>query len=267
MGPRARREMDDPDVGAVVGPQRAPQRHLPREPGGVALRRRCRPWPARCPCRESTRQSCGPAGPSMTLAAGYDGRHITTGGHHDDRVPHRDRLARRDRGRRVAVLGGPDRALDPSFLDRVAGRRPDAARGRARDRHPQEGSRPGQHGARDARPVDRRPDRGGGGRGDRRHARRALPALRVADRLGHPVQHERQRGHLEPGDRDGGRRARLQDARAPERPRQPVAVLQRHLPDGDAHRRRHGDRGAAAAPGALAPRRARRPRPRHTPTS
>ena len=30
---------------------------------------------------------------------------------------------------------------------------------------------------------------------------------------GHAVQHERQRGDLEPGDRDGGRRAGLQDAR------------------------------------------------------
>ena len=41
----------------------------------------------------------------------------------------------------------------------------------------------------------------------------SLPALRVADRLGHPDEHERERGDLEPGDRDGRRRARI--ARTP----------------------------------------------------
>ena len=51
-------------------------------------------------------------------------------------------------------------------------------------------------------------DRAGRRRGHRRQARRPLPALRLADRLGHPDEHERQRGHLEPGDRDRRRRAR-----------------------------------------------------------
>ena len=43
-------------------------------------------------------------------------------------------------------------------------------------------------------PRARRPHRRRGRRGDRRHARRALPAVRLADRLRHPDQHERQRG-------------------------------------------------------------------------
>jgi fumarate hydratase class II len=59
---------------------------------------------------------------------------------------------------------------------------------------------------------------------------RALPAGGVADRLGHAEQHERERGDLEPRHRAGRRHAGLQEARAPERPRQHVAVLERHLP-------------------------------------
>ena len=49
-----------------------------------------------------------------------------------------------------------------------------------------------------------------------------------------------------------GGRARLQDAGASERPREHVAVFQRHLPDGDARRRRDGDPGAAPPAGARA---------------
>ena len=63
-----------------------------------------------------------------------------------------------------------------------------------------------------------------GGGGDRQ-ARRPFPARGLADRLGHPVEHERQRGDLEPGDRDARRRDGLEAAGASERPRQhgPVA--------------------------------------------
>ena len=43
-------------------------------------------------------------------------------------------------------------------------------------------------------------------RGDRRQVRRQFPAGGLADRVGHPVEHERQRGDLEPRDRDAGRR-------------------------------------------------------------
>ena len=81
--------------------------------------------------------------------------------------------------------------------------------------------------------------------GDRRQARRPLPAGRLADRLRHAVEHERQRGDLEPGHRDAGRRDGLQEAGAPQRPRQHEPVVERHLSDGHAHRLRRGDRPPA----------------------
>ena len=52
--------------------------------------------------------------------------------------------------------------------------------------------------------------------------RRALPALRLADRLGHADQHERQRGHQQPRDPAARRHARQQGAGPPQRPRQPA---------------------------------------------
>ena len=45
-------------------------------------------------------------------------------------------------------------------------------------------------------------------RGDLRRAQRALPPGGLADRLRHPVQYERQRGHRQPGQR-AGRQAKL----------------------------------------------------------
>ena len=48
-----------------------------------------------------------------------------------------------------------------------------------------------------------------------------------------------------------------QEARPPQRPRQHVAVVERHVPDRDAHRRGRGDRAPARARGARAARRAR----------
>jgi fumarate hydratase, class II len=42
--------------------------------------------------------------------------------------------------------------------------------------------------------------------GDRRQARRPFPAGRLADRLRHPDQHERQRGDRQPRQRDARRR-------------------------------------------------------------
>jgi hypothetical protein len=50
-----------------------------------------------------------------------------------------------------------------------------------------------------------------GAGGDRRQARRPFPARRLADRLGHPVEHERQRGDRQPCDRDARRRDRLEE--------------------------------------------------------
>ena len=113
---------------------------------------------------------------------------------------------------------------------------------RARARHRQARRRRDQHGARPARPEDRRGHRRGRAGGDRGQARRPFPAGRLADRLGHAVEHERQRGDLQPRHRDAGRRDGLQEARASQRPRQHEPVVERHLSDGHAHRLRGGDR-------------------------
>ena len=86
----------------------------------------------------------------------------------------------------------------------------------------------------------------------------AFPAGRVADRLRHAVEHERQRGDLEPRDRDAGRRDGLQEARAPQRPRQHEPVVERHLSDGHAHRLRGGDPASSAARAAASAQGARR---------
>ena len=75
---------------------------------------------------------------------------------------------------------------------------------------PDQGAWPGQggrrareQGHRRARRVHRGRHRRRGRRGRRRRARRALPHRRLPDRLGHQLQHERQRG-----DRDAGRARR-----------------------------------------------------------
>ena len=65
-----------------------------------------------------------------------------------------------------------------------------------------------------------RADRRRGRRDRRGQARRPVPDRRLPDRLGHVVEHERQRGH---------RHARRR-GRAPERPREHGAVVQRRLP-------------------------------------
>jgi fumarate hydratase class II len=112
-----------------------------------------------------------------------------------------------------------------------------AAFGRACARHRQAGGRARQHRARPARCR----------RSVRRSSRAAqevidgklddhFPAGGLADRLRHAVQHERQRGDLQPRDRDARRRDRLQEADPSERPRQHEPVVERHLPDGDACR-------------------------------
>ena len=84
-----------------------------------------------------------------------------------------------------------------------------------------------------------------------RRAGPRVPAARVPDRVGHPLQHERQRGHRQPVHPAGRRHARLAAAGAPQRSRQHGPVEQRHVPGRDAHRRlHHGHR--ADHPGACA---------------
>ena len=90
-----------------------------------------------------------------------------------------------------------------------------------------------------------RPHRPGGRRDHRRQARRRVPAVGVADRQRHADEHERQRGDLEPRHRARRRRAGVEEAGPPERRREHVAVVERHVPDRDAHRRGGGDRARA----------------------
>ena len=150
--------------------------------------------------------------------------------------------------------GAQARALARQFQDRLGKA---AAVGRARARHRQARRGGSQHGARPARPEDRRGDRRGRAGSDRRQARRPFPAGRLADRLRHAVQHERQRGDLQPRDRDARRRHGLEEAGAPQRPRQYEPVVERHLSDGHAHRLRRAHRPRPRA-GAEAPARGAR---------
>ena len=78
-------------------------------------------------------------------------------------------------------------------------------------------------------------------------ARRPVPDRRLPDRLGHLVEHERERG-----DRGARRRRRPRERR-----RQHGPVLERRLPDGRAPRRARRDRARPAA-GARAARRGAR---------
>ena len=103
--------------------------------------------------------------------------------------------------------------------------------------------------------------------GDRRQARRPVSAGRVADRLRHANQHEPQRGDREPRERVARRQARREVARAPERSRQHEPVVERRLPDRDAHRGRDGNRAAARSGARASARRAATRRPRSSPRS
>ena len=158
--------------------------------------------------------------------------------------PRRDGQFRRHRGGGRQVLGRAGAALARQLQDRL-GEATQADRACAR--HRQACRRRRERRSRQARSEAGQGDccrRAGGERGQ---ARRALPAGRVADGIRHAVEHERQRGDLEPGDRDAGGRARLQEAGASQRPRQHEPVVERHLSDGHAHRLRGGDPASAAA--------------------
>ena len=80
----------------------------------------------------------------------------------------------------------------------------------------------------DARRATRH--RRGRARGDRRQARRSLPARRLADRLRHADQHERQRGDREPRERAPRRQARREGAGASQRSCQHEPVVERLFP-------------------------------------
>jgi hypothetical protein len=170
-----------------------------------------------------------------------------------DQDPDGNRQLRTPRCRGRPLLGRPDAALAAQFPHR--GRTHAGAAG-AGAGHRQEGRRARQHGARVARGEARRGHRRRRPGGRRRQARRPFPARRVADRVGHPDQHERQRGDRQPGHRDARRQDGLQAAGPPQRPRQPLPIVQRRVPHRHAHRRRRRGQPIAAA-GARPPRQRR----------
>ena len=115
---------------------------------------------------------------------------------------------------------------------------------RAHAARPHPRARAGQARRRAGEPRPRRARQGEGAgdhrrrrRGDRRQARRRVPARRLADRLRHADQHEHERGARQPRQRAPRRRARRGAQGPPQRRRQPRAVVERRLPDGDARRR------------------------------
>ena len=114
--------------------------------------------------------------------------------------------------------------------------------------------------ARPARPAPRPRHHPRRARGDRRQARRSFSAGGLADRLRHPNQHEPQRGDRQSRQRIARRQARRQAAGSSQRSRQYEPVVERLVPDrdahrrGDAHHRRSHSRARATAPRAAAKR-------------
>src|SRR3989475_729234 len=157
----------------------------------------------------------------------------------------------RDAGARRRVVRCFDPARGPELPDLRPGH---AAAVHPRPGHGQASRRPDQPRAGTAASPAGAGDRGGGAGGHRWQARRPVSDRRLPDRLGHLDEHERERGHREPRDRDPRRRAGL-EAGPSQRPREPVPVVKRRDPDRDPARRGDGDpRGARAGPRAPAAR-------------
>ncbi|MDQ0583193.1 hypothetical protein QF030_005371 [Streptomyces rishiriensis] len=130
-------------------------------------------------------------------------------------------------------MAGPDTARRRELPRLGTAHRACAHRGAGAD---QGGRGEGERAARGGRRGHRRRHPGGGRGGRRGPVGRALPGGRVPDRVRHLVQHEHQRGGRHARHRASG------PARAPQRPRQRLPVLQRRLPLVPAHRghrRRH----------------------------
>ncbi len=112
---------------------------------------------------------------------------------------------------------------------------------------PQEVRRPGQRRVGPVAAREGRLDRAGRARGDRRQAGRRVPARGLSDRFRHPDQHERQRGDRQSRHPACRRRGGVEEADPPQRRREPQPVVQRHLPDRDAHRYGRAGRRRSAA--------------------
>ena len=96
-----------------------------------------------------------------------------------------------------------------------------------------------------AAPRQGRADRAGRAGSDRRPLGRRVSAGRVPDRLGHAVEHERERGDRQSRDPARRRRRRIEEAGASQRRRQPQPVVERCLSRG--HARRNASRSSTAS--------------------
>ncbi len=152
--------------------------------------------------------------------------------------------ARRDGGgggARRAALGRPDAARRrelPGLRAHDAGAVP------ARARRREVGGGEGEPRARPPRRGASRRHRGCGRGRDGRRLRRRVPRRCLPDGLGHLDEHEHERGAREPRQRESRLGARREGARASERPRQHVPVVERRDPD-DAPRRRGSGRAGS----------------------
>ena len=142
------------------------------------------------------------------------------------------------------ALGRADAALARAFQHRQG---PDAARDDRRLRDPEEGGGERQSRRRPSRRQGPQADRAGLRRDPRRPASRHVPAARLDDRQRHAVQHERERGDLEPMLPARRHAARQQAPGSPERPRQYVAIVERQLSLGHVHRGRDERRRSASS--------------------
>ena len=172
-----------------------------------------------------------------------------------DRDAHRDRQPGADRGPCRQAVGCADPALDRLFQHRA---RPDAARDDRGVCDPQARGGPRQPRQRTAGRGGQPPDRDGLRRTARRPALGHVPAACLDDRQRHAVQHEPQRGDLEPLLPACRHAARRQAAGASERPCQHVAIIERQLSVGDVHGRRPRRDPAADPVGCRPARRHRR---------
>ena len=153
------------------------------------------------------------------------------------RISRRGRRARRSSGAGGTLVGRADPAL-PAQLHSRRRAAPLGPAGDPRVRPLEKVRGAGEPRARATAEGEGRTHRPRSSGRHRRQARRRVSAGRISDRLGHPVQHERQRGHRQPGDPDRRRRHRIQEADPSQRRRQSQSVVERRVPDRDAHRRR-----------------------------
>ena len=161
-----------------------------------------------------------------------------------------------DRGPRRSLLGCADAALAAPLLDR---RRPHAAGGHPRHGDPQEGRGPREPRPRQARPTSRRASSSG------RPTRSSPGALDdhfplFVWQTGSGTQTNMNVNEVISNraiEIAGGGEG-VEEPDPPERPREHVAVVERHVPDRDAHRRGRGDRAPPGPVGARPARRARR---------